>query len=54
MSQYLAFLLIPRGRFGAQPQRDVGGLHRLAHYTHQIIAQGVEVRLVLKLGRESF
>ena len=42
------------GRFKAPPQRDVGGLHRLPHNTHQIIAQDVEVRLVPKLGGEGF
>jgi hypothetical protein len=42
------------GRFKAQPQRDVGGLHRLPHNTHQIIAQGVQASLVPKLGRECF
>ena len=27
-----------RGLVGAQPQRDVGGLHGLSHHTYQIVA----------------
>ena len=30
-----------RGLIGAQPQRDVGRLHRLPHHPYEIIAQGV-------------
>src|ERR671920_1250857 len=36
----------------AQPQSDVGGLHRPAHDPDEVVAQGVEIRLVSKLGRE--
>src|SRR5215218_10275103 len=43
-----------RGLFGAQPQRDVGGLHRLPYHPHQVVAEGVHVRLVSQLGREGF
>jgi len=32
----------------------VGGLHRLPDYPHQVVAQGIQVRLVSKLGREGF
>src|ERR671911_2941758 len=35
-----------------QPQSDVGGLHRPAHDPDEVVAQGVEIRLVSKLGRE--
>ena len=38
---------------GAQPQRDVGGLHRLPDHPYEVVAQGVQVRLVSELGRES-
>src|SRR5215211_2902584 len=41
-----------RSTIGAQPQRDVCGLHRLPHHLHQVVAQGVEVSLVSQLGRE--
>src|SRR5215218_7622974 len=37
----------------AQPQRDVGGLHRPAHDPDEVVLQGVEIRLVSKLGREA-
>src|SRR5215210_4774760 len=37
----------------AQPQRDVGGLHRPPHDLDEVVAQGVEIRLVSKLGREA-
>src|SRR3712207_8933922 len=33
---------------------DVSRLHRLPHHRHQVVAQGVEVRLVPELGREGF
>src|SRR5215203_2425792 len=38
----------------AQPQRDVGRLHRAPHDPDEVIAQGVEIRLVSKLAREDF
>ncbi len=41
-------------RIGAQPQRDVGGLHGLFDHPHQIVAQCVEVGLVSELGGEGF
>jgi hypothetical protein len=44
----------PRGWVWAQPQREVGWLHSLPYHPHQIVAQGVEVRLVPELGREGF
>src|SRR5215210_6328655 len=36
-----------------QPQRDVGWLHRPPHDPDEVVAQGVEVRLVSELGREA-
>jgi hypothetical protein len=44
----------PWGWVGTQPQGDVGGLHRLPHDSYEVAAQGVEIRLVSKLGREGF
>jgi hypothetical protein len=35
-----------RCRVGAQPQRDMGGLHRLPYHRLQISAQSFEIRLV--------
>src|SRR5215210_4374200 len=35
-----------------QPQRDVGWLHRLPYHPHQIVAQGLKIRLVPELGRK--
>src|SRR5918994_6145267 len=35
-----------------QPQSDVGRLHGLPHHPYEVVTQGVEVRLVSKLGRE--
>jgi hypothetical protein len=43
-----------RSRLRAQPQRDVGWLHSLPNYVHQIFAQGLQIRLVSDLGREGF
>src|SRR5215217_4467564 len=37
-----------------QPQRDVGRLHRLPNYPHEVVVQGFEVCLVPELGREGF
>src|SRR5215216_3029654 len=39
-------------RFGTQPQRDVGGLHRLSNHPYEVVAQGVQVCFVTQLGRE--
>src|SRR3712207_5687807 len=50
----LVFLRALTGRIGTQPQRNVCGLHRLPYHRHEIVAQGVEVRLVSELGREGF
>jgi hypothetical protein len=36
----------------AQPQRDVGWLHGLPHHPDEVVTQGIEIRLVSKLGRE--
>src|SRR5215210_8142375 len=44
----------PWGWVGTQPQRDVCRLHRLPHDSHEVAAQGVEIRLVSKLRREGF
>src|SRR5215211_2077671 len=41
-------------RIGTKPQRDVGRLHRLPHHTHQVIIEGVQVRLVTQCGGEGF
>jgi Transposase domain (DUF772) len=35
-----------RWRIGAQPQRNVGWLHRLPYHAYQIIAHGIQVRLI--------
>src|SRR5215203_1291007 len=43
-----------RGLVGAQPQRDVGWLHSLPYHPHQVVAQGIQVRLVPELDREGF
>src|SRR5215217_8187745 len=39
---------------GAQPQGDVGGLHRLAHHSYHFIVQRLQVRLVPELRGEGF
>jgi hypothetical protein len=39
---------------GAQPQRDVLGLHRLPHRREQLGVQSVDVRLVTELRGERF
>src|SRR5829696_5540252 len=50
----LMCLLALRSRIGMQPQRDVGGLHRLPYHSHQIHLQRLEVRLVPQLDGEGF
>src|SRR5215211_1769668 len=45
-------LASPWSGIRAQPKRDVGRLHRLPHDPEEVLAQGVEIRLVSKLGRE--
>ena len=42
------------GRVGTQPQRDVGGLHRLPYHPYQVVAQCLQVGLVPQLGGEGF
>ena len=42
----LGWLLAFRGRLGAQPQRDVSGLHRFLGHPHQVVAQSAYVRLL--------
>jgi hypothetical protein len=42
----LVCLLTLRGRLGAQPQRDVGRLHRLPYHVYQFVVQRLQVRLV--------
>src|SRR5215207_2009487 len=37
---------------GAQPHRDVGGLHRLLHHPQQLVVQSLEVRLIAEPGGE--
>jgi hypothetical protein len=39
---------------GAQPQGDLGRLHRLPYHPYQIIAKCVQVCFFAQLGRESF
>src|SRR5919112_5041451 len=46
-------LASPWSGIRAQPQSDVGGLHRPAHDPDEVIAQGVEIRLVPELAREN-
>src|SRR5215210_5284392 len=50
----LVCLPVPGSRVGTQPQSDVLRLHCLPHHSHQIVAQGIEVRLVTQRGRERF
>jgi hypothetical protein len=50
----LRCLLLLRGRIGAQPQRDVGWLHRLPHHAHQVVVQRLKVRLVSEFDGEGF
>jgi hypothetical protein len=47
----LLYLLVLRS-FGSQPQRDVGGLHRLPHHSPQVVVQGLQVSLVYEFRRE--
>src|SRR5215208_5053027 len=47
-------LLAIWGRLGAQPQRDVGGLHRLPHHPYQVVAQCLKVSFIAQLHREPF
>jgi hypothetical protein len=42
-----------RGLIGAQPQRDVGGLHSLPYHPHQVVAEGFQVGLVAQRGGEA-
>src|SRR5215208_1751108 len=42
----LVCLLTLRGRLGAQPQRDVGRLHRLPYHGYQFVVQRLQVRLL--------
>src|ERR671914_170080 len=48
----LAHPLRLRVCLGSQPQGDVCGLHSLPHHPYQVLAQGVEVRLLPELGGE--
>jgi hypothetical protein len=41
LGDLLWLFALPLCCMGAQPQRDVGGLHRLPHHSHQVIAQGI-------------
>ena len=43
-----------RSRLGAQPQRDVGRLHRLVYHSYEVVAQCIQIRLVSELGRQGF
>ena len=44
----------PCPRFKAQPERDLGGLHRVSNHHHKIVAQSVQIRFVAYLSREGF
>src|SRR5215203_204630 len=46
-------LASPWSGIRAQPQSDVGGLHRPPYDLDEVFAQGVEIRLVSELGREA-
>src|SRR5919112_3143080 len=48
----LVYLLAVGSLIGAQPQRDVGRLHRLPHYVHQFVIQSLQVRLIPQLCSE--
>src|SRR5919112_3940008 len=48
----LVYLLAVGSLIGAQPQRDVGRLHRLPHYVHQFVIQRLQVRLIPQLCSE--
>src|SRR5215210_6483582 len=50
----MCLLALRSPRVGMQPQRDVGGLHRLPYHSHQILLQRLEVRLVPQLDGEGF
>ena len=50
--ELLLCLLAFYGCLGAQPQGDVGGLHRLRNHSYQVVAQGVQVCLSRQLGVE--
>jgi hypothetical protein len=47
-------LLAFRSSVGAQPERDVGRLHRLPYHARKVVAQRLQVRLVAKPGGEGF
>jgi hypothetical protein len=49
----LVHLTVIRGLVGTQPQSDVLRLHRLLHHPYQVVAQGIEVRLVPELCGET-
>jgi hypothetical protein len=49
----LVCLPAPGDCLGTQPQRDVLRLHRLPNHSHQIVAQGIEIRLVPELCGEA-
>src|SRR5215218_10466678 len=47
-------LALPRTAIWAEPERDVGWLHRFPHHAYQIVAQRIQIRLIPELGREGF
>jgi hypothetical protein len=49
LRESLLLPLVPGGGVGTQPQRDVLRLHRFPNHSHQIVAQGIDFRLVPKL-----
>jgi hypothetical protein len=48
----LLCLLALRSRLGTQPQRDVRGLHRFPHHSHQVVPEGGLLREAEVLPRE--
>ena len=50
----LICLLALRSCIEAQPQRDVGWLHRISYHPYQVIAQRLQVSFVAQLHREPF
>jgi hypothetical protein len=49
----LVCLLIFRISLRAQPQREVGGLHRLLYHPYEVVGQSIEVRLVSQFRGEA-
>jgi hypothetical protein len=50
----LLSLLTLRSRLRAQPQGNVGGLHRLPYHAYQVASERVQIRLIPERHREGF